>query len=385
MARKPDPSAIAYNPALIARLPGVHLMAGASAIMPSGKMDYVDNGVPGTTTLKPGTWVVPHLYYTHQLSDSFTLGVGEFSRYGLGFEYPNHWPGRFNIYRVDLASISVNPVIAWAVTEDFSLAAGIEFVYVNLDLQKRVGIETGFGLAEIDSNIQNASDTSVGFNLAAHYQLCDELALGFQYRSRVRVHAYGDVEFSYLSGPSLPGIEAAVMSNFRNGGADSVVTLPDSFAGGIAFMPIPELSIEAGAIYTRWSSFKELNINLPAPLPNSVSDRSWKDVWRFNVGVEYEPLDWLALRAGYVYDESPMPGSKEDYLVPTDGRHIFSLGTGFKYEDWTLDLAYAYIKPLDRKYQLDPRPTEQGGSHVVHSRTRDSDTNIFSFSLGYKF
>ena len=376
MARKPDPSAIAHNAALIARLPGVHLMGGFTTITPSGSMETRVGGVTDRSDLKPGTWVVPHFYYTHQLNDSFTIGVGEFSRFGLGFEYSHDWPGRYNIYRVALDTFSINPVIAWAVTDSLSLAAGIELVHVNLDLQKRVPvIMGGTQVAEVDSNIQDASDTNFGFNLAAHYQFNEQWAAGFQYRSKVRVHSYGDAEFSLISG------NPAVMANFPNGSAHAVVTLPDSFAGGVSYSPIPELSIEVGAIYTRWSSFDNLNINFGTGLPqhNSVSTRNWRDVWRLNVGVEYEPLDWLALRVGYVFDQSPMPGNHEDYLVPTDDRHIFSLGSGFKYCDWTLDLAYGYIMPGDRKYAA------KNAIGVVESETKDAKTHMFSFSLGYKF
>ena len=370
MARKPDASAVAYNPAQITRLPGVHLMGGFTTITPSGSMETTVGGVASRTDLKPGTWVVPHFYYTHKLTDRVSIGVGEFSRFGLGFEYPNNWPGRFNIYRVALDTFSINPVFAVAVTEDLSIAAGVEIVHVNLDLQKRV--RDPYTGTEVDSNIQDASDTDGGFNVAAHYQFNDQWAAGFQYRSKARVHSYGKVKFTPLNGPTAPGL-------FNNGTAHAVVTLPDSFAGGISFTPTPELSVEVGATYTRWSSFDYLNINLPQPLPNSVSTRKWRDVWRLNAGIEYEPIDWLALRAGYVFDQSPMPEGHEDYLVPTDDRHIFSLGSGFRYDDWTLDLAYAYILPGDRKY------AREDAIGVVQSRTKDSKTHMFSMSLGFSF
>ena len=50
MARKPDASAVAYNPALMTRLPGIHIMGGLSAITPDGKMRSTD--AFGDTALK---------------------------------------------------------------------------------------------------------------------------------------------------------------------------------------------------------------------------------------------------------------------------------------------------------------------------------------------
>ena len=393
MARKPDASVVAYNPALMTRLPGIHLMGGVSAIMPDGKMRTTDpvTGRNDTTSLKPSTWFIPHAYYTQQLNDKFTVGVGEFSRFGLGFEYPHDWPGRFNIYEVSLKSASINPNIAWAATDKLSLAVGVEFVYVCLDLKKRaqMGIYPSpnphLGDIEVDSNIQDAEDVGYGFNVAGHYQFNDQWAVGLHYRSQVRVRAFGDVQYSYegYEGVPTPGgfptPKQVYDTAFKDGGAHATVILPDSLAGGISWTPIPELSIEVGATWTRWSTFRGLNIHLPQPIGVSENPKHWSDTWRFNVGVEYEPLDWLTLRAGYVYDESPMTSRYADYLVPTHDRNIYSLGVGFKWDSWTLDVAYAYIQPKDRSYSYSAE------THVLDSKTKDTSTNIISVSLGYEF
>lgn len=397
VARKPDASAVAFNGALLTRLPGVHAMIGFTGVSPSGKIDWREkDGSTGTTGLNDSLWAIPHAYYTHQLSDDWFLGIGEFSRFGLGFEYPHDWPGRYNIYEVSLLSGSLNPTIAWKATDKLSLAAGVELVYVSLDLKKRVRKElaqTPVGPAnmEVDVNIQNAEDWSVGFNLATHYQFNEQWAAGLQYRSQVRVHAFGDAEFTYLgtSGAGaavIPGFNqkaaAGYESSFRDGGANATVILPDSFAGGVAWTPTPELSFEIGAIWTRWSAFKSLNINMPEPLPKAQSKKHWKDVWRLNAGVEYQPLDWLTMRAGYVWDQSPMTTKYEDYLVPTSDRQIFSFGLGFQWEAWTLDLGYAYIKPKNRTYRNEQY---DGGTWTVDSRTKNASTQLFSVSLGYEF
>ena len=97
------------------------------------------------------------------------------------------------------------------------------------------------------------------------------------------------------------------------------------------------------------------------------------------MGVEYDALDWLTLRAGYVFDQSPMTERYEDYLVPTDDRHIYSFGVGFKWEAWTLDLSYAYIDAIGRSYRANPE------TNVLRSKADASSTNVFSLSLGYCF
>lgn len=392
VARKPDPSALAYNPSLIARLNGSHLQFGASAITPDGKMQYTDaSGNSDSTRLKPRTWLIPHFYYTQQISDRVTVGVGEFSRFGLGFEYPHNWPGRFSIYKVNLQTVSVAPTVAVAATDKLSLGLGAEIMYVSLDMNKRSRVAVPpaspapFGTLEVDSDIDDAKDYSYGFNVSGHYQFNEQWAAGLVYRSQMKVRAWGDVAYSNMgfTGLQSPVTQAAANQTygalFHDGTAHAEVVMPDSVAGGISWTPFPELSIEAGAVWTNWSTFRALRIHVPKPVSISETTKQWDDSWRFNVGVEYQPLDWLTLRAGYVYDQSPMTERYEDYLIPSNGRDIYSVGLGFKWDACTLDLAYAYIAPKNRVYSA---RLEDG---VLKGRTQDTRTDILSASLGYEF
>ncbi|MDR2891511.1 MAG: OmpP1/FadL family transporter [Deltaproteobacteria bacterium] len=374
MARKPDASVIAYNPALIARLPGTHAMAGVTAVTPHGSMTWEDPADGKDSSFKGReTWMMPHGYFTHQINDDWTFGIGEFSRFGLGFEYDADWPGRYNITKVSLQTASLNPNIAWRATDELSLAAGVELIYATLDIRK--SIETPYG--DVESDIKDADDVSFGFNLAAHYQFNEQWAAGLAYRSQARVHAYGATNFTGAGNP-------LVGTMFRNGSADSTVILPDSVAAGISWTPIPELSVEVGAIWTNWSSFRHLNIHLPDPIGVSKSNKHWDDAWRFNLGVEYALTDWLDLRAGYVYDQSPMTEEYEDYLVPTDGRHIYSLGFGLHEGNWTFDFAFAYIDAKGRDYEEDTDGSQVHPTYVKNSSSQGHST-MFSFSMGYKF
>ncbi len=365
VARTPDPSAIASNPALIARLDGTRLLGGISVISPSGRMESTDGGF-ASAALKDANWVIPHVYYTQRFGEKFTFGVGEFSRFGLGFEYPRDWAGRFNIYEVALTTASVSPVIAVQATDKLSLGFGVEVMYANLDMRKRIDV---MGIAEVDSNIQDADDYGVGFSFSGHYQFNEKWAAGLVFRSPVSLKCEGTVDFTTVSGPNLP--------MFQDGKATGSVTLPLSIGGGVSWSPVEKISLEAGFIWTEWSSFDSLDITTPAGLSENPKD--WSNAWRLNVGVEYDLTDWLTLRAGYVFDQSPMTEEYEDYLVPTDDRHIYSVGVGFQHNDWNVDLAYAYIDAVGRKYDAD------SSTHVLNSKAEASNTDIFSVSVGYKF
>ncbi len=65
--------------------------------------------------------------------------------------------------------------------------------------------------------------------------------------------------------------------------------------------------------------------------------------------MEYRALQWLDLRAGYSLENEPMPNKYVDYLVPSsDRRHNFSIGTGFRWQATTMDLAYTLVYMPDR-------------------------------------
>jgi long-chain fatty acid transport protein len=382
LARKPDASAVAHNPALLTQLPGKRAMLGLTAIATSGHVNWTVNGQDGRTNIKDLVSPVPHAYYTQQINDDWFLGIGEFSRFGLGIGYSSNWPGRFNVYDGSTLTASVNPVVAWKATNKLSLAVGAEFLYATLDMRKRVEVPVAPGVSfEVDSNIRDADDLGLGFNLAAHYQFNDQWAIGLQYRSPIRITAEGDVSFAY-KGPDVPQLKDAFHQNFKNGTVKTTVTLPDSLAGGIAFSPTPDISLEVGAIWTRWSSYDSLDIHMPEDMPTSRNPTKWKDSWRITAGLEYEALDWLTLRAGYSWEESPMSGRYADYTIPTNGRQTYAVGLGFHNEDWSVDVAYMYVQCQPRHYR--DNPVQTGGTGTIDS-SGTVYANEIALSIGYKF
>lgn len=107
--------------------------------------------------------------------------------------------------------------------------------------------------------------------------------------------------------------------------------------------------------------------------------KNWNDVWRFNLGVEYAALDWLDLRAGYVFDQSPLNDDTIDYMVPANDRHLLNGGLGFHWDAWTVDLSYTYLMIMDR--DIDGR----AGSGVLDGEIDNADAHIMGLSVGYKF
>ena len=371
VGRADDPSAIAWNPAGITQLPGTQTMAGSTFIMPAGTVDTIDaSGTERSTDVDKHTWVNPHAYLTHQFNDNIWLGFGVFSRFGLGNSYPTNWPGRQNLKYVSLKTVSFNPNIAFKVNDNLSLAAGIELMYATM-LMKRdsyLGPRLGY-------NQQELTGTSIApaFNLAAHYKFNDQWAAGLTYRSHVTQNVSGNLEFE----------KKYQMANgaylFPNSDLSGHLRLPDTFSFGLTWRPAEDLSFEAGTVYTTWSTYRSLNIHLDDRYGTQYSPKNWRDSWAFNVSTEYRVLDWLTLRGGYVYETSPMQDSTCDYMTPSNGRHRITAGVGFNWDNWTLDLAYAYLVIKHLNYD------QSTAAGVLNGYSHGGRSHIAAMSLGYKF
>ena len=92
-----DASAVAYNPAGITQLPGTHIMFGATAIAPTAD---VRAGADKKTTTQTNVYLPPHAYLTYQAGERAWIGLGMFTRFGVGTQYGYDWTGKNNVYRV---------------------------------------------------------------------------------------------------------------------------------------------------------------------------------------------------------------------------------------------------------------------------------------------
>ena len=173
------------------------------------------------------------------------------------------------------------------------------------------------------------------------------------------------------------------MKPMLNSSLHGTIHLPDQFALGVNYRPNEKWNFEAGLTYFTWSAYKRLDIHLEAPnncLLTDDSTKQWHDYWGFNLSAEYKPLDWLALRLGYTYETSPINGGHADFIAPTNGRQYFTGGVGLMWENWTLDLGYAYIRVRDLSY----RNTE-ATPYVFNGNSHSSHAHSMAASLSYKF
>ncbi|MCX8043730.1 MAG: outer membrane protein transport protein [Desulfobacterota bacterium] len=366
IAKANDPAAIFFNPAGITQLPGKQIAMGATIIIPSTHMTTEQWGRSEDSKLKWNYFVPPYAYLTYQHSDRLWLGVGVFARFGLGTEFDEDWPGRFNSYNAFVRVVELNPNVAWKVDEKLSVSVGASVARLDLKLESKAP------LFDYDTSL-TGNGMGFGYNFGLHYKLVDWVMLGLSYRSKMHLDVSGRADFIR---PDWAG------RLFRDGKATSTVTLPDELMMGVNFQLRDNLSIELSTILTRWSSFDQMSIlfdNDVAGMGRVTKRKDWRDVWRYQIGIEYGVSSWCDLRAGYVYDNGPIPRHTVDYLVPSNDRQLFCVGTGFKWRAWTIDFSYIYLIGENRNYNARP---EDG---VLKGRAHEGDTHLIGFGIGYAF
>src|SRR5690606_23476065 len=117
----------------------------------------------------------------------------------------------------------------------------------------------------------------------------------------------------------------------------------------------------AGATWTRWSRFKNLDIwsdqgggfvsavtsvtyGPPADIIGHVPE-NWENSWSAAIGAAYHLNEQWTLRAGYAWDESPVPEEFRTARIPSSDRHWLTVGAGWKepQSGWAVDAAFGYL------------------------------------------
>lgn len=386
IARGGDPSTLAYNPAAMTLLDGTQMQANLAVSQfywGVDTRDYAGNDT-GNFHSAHQTWPIPSFYVTHQINDKLWFGLASFTRFGLGVKYPNEWPGGYNLQSVQLITNSLNPSIAYKINDHLSVAAGVEMMTASMQMRKNLSQNQQLApyipfLGDPgDVNI-NGHGVSFGGNVALHARINDQWSLGLTYRAPMSLKVSGKTRYDRQFGQLSPAFNLLQNSHLRG-----TLHLPDSIGFGVAYKPVENLSFEADAVYTLWSRFRDFNMHMKNPVDDDMNtDRHWRNSWTLGISAEYKPVDWMALRLGFMYETSPMNLGNADYMVPSNGRNYYTAGIGFFYENWTFDIAYMYIHNHVLDYTDAALLNPESG--VVPGHTTHPHAHNFGIGIGYKF
>lgn len=368
VANKAEPASLAVNPALITELDGTQAQLGLTVVTANAKTTVAGQ----ERGLKRDIWYLPNFYITQKWSDQVSVGLGGFSRYGLGGEYKNWetWAGSQLAYKVKLETFSFTPTIAVKANDEFSVAMGLEAMVIGFTQNSTLmpGAAANATAYEI-----SGSGVSWGGNFSFIYrpEWAEKWSLGAMYRTKVKQNLNGRIHAGQEFAPR----------NIFDDDAKGAITLPDSLTAGISFRPTEDLILEAGIVGTFWSAYDQILIEYSdrESTPTIHNKKDYKDTYRLNLGAEYNLNPNWAVRAGYVFDKSPINAHEMDTLVPVDDRHIASVGAGYHNDTWSVDLSYSHVFAKN----LSGNSNSQFGS--VPMKYTDGRSDMYGLTVGYKF
>ncbi|MCD6374845.1 MAG: transporter [Caldisericaceae bacterium] len=382
VAQANDVTAIFYNPAGITSLHGWNVALGGTIIQPQAQ--FIGPTVKDPNLLnkaKKETFVPPHFYASYQLNEKVSFGLSVFAPFGLASDWGKDWPGKYLATRSSVQAIFINPVIAYRIMENLSLAVGFEYAIADVDLQKMVN----YPVRNIDLySTLKASTTGMGFNLGLQFKPVEGLSIGAAFRSNVLLKfKEGDAKFDYPSidpnDPQQQLILAELKALFPNTKGDADLKLPTFTAVGVSYDFTDKLTAEFDYFVIGWSSYDVLKVKFKDPVggkKETVSERKYENSASYRLGLEYRLNEQLALRAGYMRDNHAVPDERVEPSLPEGDRNIYNIGFGYKIGHINVDFAYMLLLQDDR--EITESVDNFNGKY-------ESLANLFSITLGYSF
>jgi long-chain fatty acid transport protein len=354
-----DPSSIYYNIGGLAVADGTNLQLTGSLIAPSAS--YTDpNGMKTDSNTSPQA--APGVFVSSRIHPMVAVGVGLSTPFGLAISWPGSSPQADVIREQTLHTFFITPSVGLnlgSFVPGLSVGAGIDLVPATVELKQDVYFGSDRGTAHLAG-----SAFGVGGRIGVMYRPASEprLSLGAMYRTQVKENFSGTGDFDAPSPyrGQLP----------PDGDIKTSVTLPQSVSAGAAFRVIPDLELEANVIWTNWSQFKTLNIDVPASMGTGtmtiVQPENYTNETTFRVGGEYGfPHLGLAVRAGYIYDPTPVPTTTLSAQLPDINRNVVTAGASKSFGNYAAHVGLLYVLPQSRKTSDVPYTPEYKGTYDV--------------------
>jgi long-chain fatty acid transport protein len=353
-----NPSAIYYNPAGITQLEGQNFQFGAHSIAVNSEVRTL-SGSKFETEWEIQS--VPQMYYTMEIpSKSLAVGLGVFAPFGLGLEWPKNTTFNTLAHEGRLMYVAINPVIAWKVLPNLSVAAGPTFNY------SRVKLRTAIGLTAGDEFKYEGEGSDLGFSAGVLWQPHEQWSIGASYRSATTLNYRGKSGFRPYSPRQGTSIE---------------LDYPQFIIAGVSYRPTEQWNLEVGVDWTDWETvdtpvFKDTaNGDIPFPL-------NWHSSFFYHAGASYRFKGPYYVSLGYFFSEDSTRDRYYTPIVPDTDLHVVSLGVGYKGPRWRWAIAAQVITGPTREVR-------GSQSNSLIGQTADGDYHFFNqainFSVGYHF
>ncbi|MBD1558997.1 outer membrane protein transport protein [Vibrio sp. S9_S30] len=367
-------SVLARNPAAMTLFDKAQFSGALSIVDPEVNVKDVTNN-QYSKDVAPMQFV-PASYYISPIDDKWAWGVGLFTTYGVGTDYPDTIAAGDMSGNTSLVSVNLNPNIAYRVNDKFSVGAGVNLVYAIAELDRHKGALASFLLGSPSDKLVSMEGTTFGFgwNIGALYELDENNRFGLGYRSSVNLN-FDDGKFTDHAGIRVSDLTKNPVTGKLE------IELPDIFE----LSGFHQLNDQWGVHYswqrTMWNKFKELRATSPDCDLNSgvcfLKEESYKDNNRYSIGATYALDSEWTLRAGLALDEQ---AGKTTLSIPDSDRFWYSAGATYAYSDnLTFDAGFALVQSKSGTFK------EINGAKQELTFESSGSAYITAFQVNYTF
>jgi long-chain fatty acid transport protein len=395
-----DGSALFYNPSGIAFQKGLQLEMDTLAVV--GLFRYFPSETPAGTTVpgngysgsvKPHFIPVASLYLSKDISKRWTFGFGGYVPFGLSANFTNFndsdptgtkFVGRFAGTRAALQSYWFQPTIAYRLTPNSAVAFGPALVHTHLFYEQSIlnpiddGKTFGTNVAAVLFPGQNPVEAAnsiarllpegrfraavtanaFGYTLGYIYKNPkSKINFGLMYRSAVVNHGSGTASFAFTSLGTIANFlpnASPIPSLFPNQAIKGELTTPATYQAGVSSTAFHGMTVAFDFEVQDFQRFASLPLNFTvtsgtATPPERRLEFDFNNSYLLHFGVERPvPKYGVIVRAGYVFDHSPVPDKSVGPLFPDSSRNSLTVGASKKLGNKEFSAFYQAMFFLDR-------------------------------------
>jgi len=329
VGRAVDASANFHNPATLTDMTNITVSLGFVTVHPRGQI-RVDGG--GSTPMDPGMFTLPSFQAAVPLPYGFAFGLGFMPEYGLGTAYDNNWPLNNNSLDTTVVSFTLNPNLAYKITDKWSVGAGLRFLYFDFDQNSMPSVKNNPSLRMNNHLYGHNAMRNLGWQVGTKYDLFDNFSLGLVYKSRTVTTVEGYSENT----TQIPALKsAAAMSS---GEASTDIELPQSIIGGFNWDITKTVHLGGIVSWSQWSNLDTLYFDMPTGV--KPIHLNWKDTWRAGIAPSWDFAEHWTAMCSYVYD-ADCSKNQDSTMLPAANRHMITVGLAWNC--WRgLELALSY-------------------------------------------
>ena len=384
-----------YNPAAIADLEAVQFSLNAAGIFADSSYENASGLLLGAFPT-PGlandggavsNALVPNISAALPVSGDVTIGVVLNAPFGLKTEYDDNSVIRYHALETDIKTLSIAPTIAINLSPDISVGGSLRVQYLDFEASNAVDA-AGILLANGGSGTPgtddaqaafSATDWALGFQVGVQAKIGDRTKVGISYASKVEHDFSGVANFDLSSSLSAQALNVTA-NLFSTSNFDSALTTPGRIAAGGTYEVSNALKLKMSVVHTFWENFDGVfaTFDNPAQPPESLT-QDWQNSWTVSLGADIAAGENTILRAGVMYDETPVNPTFASPRIPDENRYWINAGLSQKVsKNISVDIGAGYAFLDDRAITQSPAAAEnlfRGGLDAQY------ETNAFVGSL----